>query len=352
MHDNSNVVRVFVAIVILAVLAAGVLLIASPGVDEEPIPKLEPIGACEGVDVGGGRDALVEAMMAHRDPTSFCVAPGTYLAEREGFPVQSGDVIHGAGVTNTFLSSDVAQRVIDGRSANGVTIIGVDISGGTDDGGRSACDANHELCGRAIEPGNNWTIRNARVHHADTSGISSPGHSLVVDSVEIDHNGLAWNGPENNGISAGIKGGVGGAFVITNSFVHDNNQGIWCDVDCDSLHGGLIVANNRVLDNCSFGIHYEYTYVDPSTPASATIAGNIVKGNNWCDLPNKAQIGIVSAENATVRDNSFGVTTANPEPGYGLSVFDRGPGPPTGVASDNSFGGNEIRECEAPFVCE
>ncbi|MGH2791660.1 MAG: right-handed parallel beta-helix repeat-containing protein [Actinomycetota bacterium] len=352
MRDNANVVRVLVAIVILAALGVGVVLIASSGVDEAAIPELGPIGACEGVGVRGGGSALVDAMTAHRGSTTFCVAPGTYVAGPEGFLVESADVVHGAGVDKTFLTSEVAQRVIDGRSADDVTIIGVDISGGADDGGKAACDQDHALCGRGLEPGDNWTIRNTRVHHADTSGISSPGHSLIVDNVEIDHNGLQWDGPDNNGISAGIKGGVGGAFIITNSFVHDNNQGIWCDVDCDSLHGGLVVANNRVLDNCSFGIHYEYTYADPSTPASATVAGNVVKGNNWCDLPAKAEIGIVSAENATVRDNIFGVTSANPEPGFGFSAFDRGPGPSTGVASDNSFRGDEIRECEAPFVCE
>lgn len=351
-HDRTPAVRVLISIIVLAALAAGVVLIASPGDDEATAPDLEPIGACEGVEVDGGGDALVEAMTTRTDPTTFCVAPGNYKAGPGGFPVGTSDIVHGAGVTKTFLSSSVAQRVIDGRSADDVTIIGVDISGGSDDGGMAACDENHELCGRGLEPGDNWTIRNARVHHADTSGISSPGHSLVVDSVEIDHNGQQWDGPDNNGISAGIKGGNSGAFIITNSVVHDNNQGIWCDVDCDSLNGGLVVQDNRVFDNCSFGIHYENTYEDPSTPASATIVGNVVKGNNWCDLPGKAEIGIVSAENATVRDNTLGVTSANPEPGFGFSAFDRGPGASTGVASGNNFQNHSIAKCEAPFVCE
>ena len=230
-HDGKPAVRVLVSIVILAVLAVGVVLIASPDDDEATAPELEPIGACDGVEVGGGREALVEAMASNTDPTTFCVAPGTYEAGPEGFPVQTSDIIHGSGVTKTFLTSGVAQRVIDGSSADDVTIIGVDISGGSDDGGKAACDENHELCGRGLEPGDNWTIRNARVHHADTSGISSPGHSLIVDGVEIDHNGQQWDGPDNNGISAGIKGGNSGAFIITNLVVHDNNQGIWCDVD-------------------------------------------------------------------------------------------------------------------------
>jgi len=323
-----------------------------PQPQPEPAPQPQPVGECEGIEVTGGSEALVEAMTSHEGPTTFCVAPGDYVAGLEGFPVEDGDVVHGAGVGETFLSSEDAQRVIDGRGADGVTIIGVDISGGRDDGGKNACDELHALCGRSIEPGDNWTIRNARVHHADTSGISSPGHSLLIDNVEIDHNGLQWNGPDNNGISAGIKGGDAGAFTITNSFVHDNNQGIWCDVDCDNLNGGFVVENNRVLDNCSFGIHYENTYKDPSTPASAIITGNVVKGNNWCELPNKAEIGIVSAENATVRDNVFGATPANPEPGYGFSAFDRGLGASTGSARANVFELDRIHQCQAPFVCD
>ena len=339
------------SIAIVAAIVAAVRLIASFD-DEAFVLEPEPVGDCEGVEVDGGGDALVGAMAAHNGPTTFCVGPGNYVAGREGFPVESSDVLHGAGVTESFLSSAVAQRVIDGRDAHDVTVIGVDISGGDDEGGKSACDETHALCGRVLEPGDQWTILNARIHHADTSGISSPGHSLIVDSVEIDHNGLQWDGPDNNGISAGIKGGESGAFTIRDSFVHDNNQGIWCDVDCDSLNGRLVVENNYVLDNCSFGIHYENTYEDPVTPAGALIRGNIVQGNNWCGLPGKAEIGIVSAQNATVTGNTFGASRDHPESGFGLSAFDRGPGPPTGIATNNGFSDRGIGKCEGPFVCD
>jgi hypothetical protein len=69
-------------------------------------------------------------------------------------------------------------------------------------------------------------------------------------------------------------------------------------------------------------------------------------------LPNKAEIGIVSAENATVRDNVFGATPANPEPGYGFSAFDRGLGASTGSARANVFNGDAIRKCESPYSCQ
>lgn len=334
------------------------ILRASTAVEPQPKPDpsapaaLEPVGNCWGVKVAGGGDALVQAMTSHSGGTTFCMDPGTYTAGANGFPIESGDTLHGSGVTETFLSSDVASRVLDGRRAHGVNIIGVNISGGRDDGGKDACDTVHGRCGRGIEPGDNWTIRNSRVHHADTSGISSPGHSLVVDNVEIDHNGLQWNGPESNGISAGIKGGEAGAFTITNSFVHDNNQGIWCDVDCHNLYGGFAVEDNRVLDNCSFGVHYENTYKDPSTPASATIRGNVVKGNNWCNLASKADVGIVSAENASVNGNELGATVAHPKTGYGFTAFDRGRGPASGSAFNNSMNGDTIRKCQSPYSCK
>jgi len=241
-----------------------------------------------------------------------------------------------------FITSSTAQVVIEGASADNVTLRGLDISGGKDVS-TSACDAVTANCGRAVRPGNGWLIADSRIHGADTQGIGSPGARLVVDNVEIDHNGLKWDGPQNNGIAAGIKGGQGGGFTIRNSFVHNNNQGIWCDVDCSSAEMTFIVQNNVVLDNCSFGIHYENTYLNQSTPAEAVISGNTVKGNNWCRLPAKADIGVVSAQNAKVSGNTTGSTPAHPARDIGFIARDRGLGLATGYAINNVLGGDELK---------
>ena len=101
--------------------------------------------------------------------------------------------------------------------------------------------------------------------------------------------------------------------------------------------------NNVVLDNCSFGIHYENTYLNKSTPAEAVISANAVKGNNWCKLPAKADIGIVSAQNAKVFGNTTGSTSAHPARDVGIIARDRGLGPATGHAIANVLGGDELK---------
>ncbi len=60
---------------------------------------------------------------------------------------------------------------------------------------------------------------------------------------------------------------------------------------------------------------YEHTTMKSSTPARAIIKGNVVRGNNWGKLPTKADIGIISAQNAQVRNNKVGASTAPPEEG-------------------------------------
>jgi hypothetical protein len=278
---------------------------------------------------------------------TFCLQAGTYQVPSSGLVPKDGQSIIGAGVSATFIDGGSAQVVIDGSSATGVTLRGLDISGGTDVS-TSACEGQTANCGRGVEPGDGWLIAFSRIHDADSQGIGSPGERLVVDHVELDHNGVKWNGPNNNGFAAGIKGGDGGAFTIRDSHIHDNNQGVWCDVDCSSAAMEFQSLNNVIEDNCSFGIHYENTYKVSSTPAAATISGNTVRGNNFCNLPVKADIGIVSAENATVTNNILGATAANPGSDVGLIARDRGLGPATGSAQGNQLNGDSI-QVEAPF---
>ena len=318
----------------------------SPTPSPAPSPPPPPPSGCSGVAVSPGED-LQARLNGGPNGQTFCLRAGTYSVPSGGLVPKDGQAIVGAGASATFIDGGSAQVVINGSSATGVTLRGLDISGGTDVSS-SACEAQTANCGRGVQPGDGWLIAYSRIHDADSQGIGSPGERLVVDHVELDHNGVKWNGPNNNGFAAGIKGGDGGAFIIRDSYVHDNNQGVWCDVDCSSAAMEFQVLNNVIEDNCSFGIHYENTYKVPGTPAAATISGNTVKGNNFCNLAVKSDIGIVSAENAAVTNNIMGATAANPGSDVGLIARDRGLGAATGFARDNQLGGDSVK-VEPPF---
>jgi hypothetical protein len=318
----------------------------SPQPSPSPSPTAPPPSGCSGVAVSPGED-LQARLNGGPNGQTFCLSAGTYQVPSSGLVPKDGQSIVGAGASATFIDGGSAQVVIDGPSATGVTLRGLDISGGTDVS-TTACEGLTANCGRGVEPGDGWLIAYSRIHDADSQGIGSPGERLVVDHVELDHNGVKWNGPNNNGFAAGIKGGDGGAFTIRDSHIHDNNQGVWCDVDCSSAAMEFQALNNVIEDNCSFGIHYENTYLVSSTPAAATISGNTVRGNNFCNLPVKADIGIVSAENATVTNNILGATPANPGSDVGLIARDRGLGAATGSAQGNQLNGDSI-QVDPPF---
>jgi hypothetical protein len=295
-------------------------------------------------------ESIVESTPAG---ATFCVEAGTYTVSASGITMQSGDTINGAGdwPQGTRGATDPSVKIkgngytIFTGSATNVTLRDLDVTDATAD--QSCSDA--PSCPQAVKPGSNWTFRNMRFHHIDSRAIGgfSGTTGIVLDNVEIDHVGNRFDGPDNNGFSAAVKGTDG--YVVRNSYVHDNNQGIWCDRDCSG--GAFVVADSIVEDNCSFGIHYENTYFNASTSASASITNNIVRGNDWCNLANKADIGIVSAQNAVVSGNQVGATPAHPQSGDGFAAFDRGLGSSTGTASNNAMGGDVIGKCEAPYVC-
>ncbi len=323
---------------------------APPTEDPSPPPAPPPIeDDCIGTEVSPGDDleATVENGVAGE---VFCIASGTY--EVTTLTMKDDQVLDGAGVVHPGLTQGADRPTVFIRGSNytvitggsGVTLKDVDV---TDPSVDTTCDS-APTCGEVISPEKQWHVLRSRVHHADAQCIGGAAPGMVIEDTELDHCGNRFNGPDNNGFSAAVKSITG--YVVKDSYVHDSNQGVWCDHDCSG--DAFVVTNSVVEDNCSFGIHYEYTYLILSTPAAAFITDNIVRGNNWCDLPAKADIGIVSAESATVTNNVLGASPANPEAGYGFTAFDRGLGASTGIASNNKMGGDVIHKCEAPFVCK
>jgi Right handed beta helix region len=152
---------------------------------------------------------------------------------------------------------------------------------------------------RAIRCMYGTRITGGRYHHNGVNGFGcglgrSSGGGVVVDGVEVDHNGsVAMLGHSSSGIKlAGSPGSV-----IRNSYVHDNlGNGIWFDVDSggDQLD---VAENNVVIGNYLRGIFYEVSR------GPVVIRGNVVTGNNTSGTPGAAGIGVSSSKNVTIEGN-------------------------------------------------
>lgn len=308
---------------------------------------------CRGVKITGGRGSLERAVNKRGPGTTFCISKGKYAVSRRGLKLQDGDVLDGVGRAHPGTRGKRPRVRIVGQ---GTTVIYggdrvrlLDLS--ITDARRNTGCSSSGACGQAVKPGSRWRILRVRIHHADAQCIGSAGHSLLISDSELDHCGDRFDGNGQNGFASAIKAGVKGAFTIRKSYVHNNNQGVWCDVDCSSERMAFVVTSNRIVDNYSFGVHFEHTTKNSSTPARALIKGNVVKGNNWGRLPTKADIGIMSAENARVVENKVGATRAHPRKGRGI-IFrsTKGRGAATGMTWRNRLGGDSLAGCALPGV--
>lgn len=344
---------VMVALFVTALLAATLMNGPEPRARGATSPTRPE---CRGVKVVGGGGALEKAVNNREPGTTFCIGKGTYSVAHQGLKLQDGDILDGAGRAHpgTGGKRPLVRIVGQGTSviAGGDRVTLRDISV-TDAENNTGCTS-ATTCGQTVKPGNHWRIKRVRIHHADAQCIGSAGHSLVIVDSELDHCGNRFDGKGQNGFAGAIKAGANGAFTIRRSHVHNNNQGVWCDVDCSSEHMPLTVVNNRILNNYSFGVHYEHTTMKSSTPAYANIEDNVVRGNNWGELPTKADIGIMSAENAQVKNNRVGVTKAHPSNGTGIIFRNtKGRGSASGTASGNQMGGDSLEGCLlAGVVCK
>lgn len=257
-----------------------------PTPEESPTTKPEP-DSCRGVKVAAGQDleAIVESTGAG---ATFCIEAGTYAVSTTGLTMQSGDAINGEGLhpqgkpgaeDPPVKIEGKGFAVFVGSDANNVTLQDLDI---TDAPANSTCSSS-TTCAEASRANTGWSFINVRFHHIDAQAVGGFDNrrDITFDNVEIDHVGNRFTTSENNGFAAGIKGTDG--YTVRDSYVHDTNQGIWCDRDCDGDR--FIVTGSIIEDNCSFGIHYENTYFLKSTAASALIEGNTVRGNGWCNPP-------------------------------------------------------------------
>jgi hypothetical protein len=366
------------------------------------------------VDVDGGGTALETALVAETSPMRFCIdaADSPYESPSTGLSLQTGDILDGEGVVDpngsgvpgspaphtgdstghhrpeVRINAEAGAQWVydDNTGANDVELYDITFAGGVDVSEvEDTChdsEVGADECGSVLEPGDNWFINRVRITNGETNGIRSAGTDLVLDNVEVDNNGVDETSPFTDGpfgtggVSAGIKSGQAGAFTVLNSYIHNNDQGVWCDTDCENnntsgpLGAGFVVDNSEIINNCSFGIHYEYTQENEddggaATDANALITDNDVRGNNYCNLATpKADIGIISAENAEVMRNTMGTKSepsSNTEgfnddsPGDGFEARETlSRGPSTGTyyvsGSNENFPNADSEVCFSPYV--
>jgi hypothetical protein len=392
------------------------------GADDVNVTNSDPDNLrAEMASAAAGSEFCIEAGTYSSPDAGLPIQDGDELNGDADAYTTGGPTLDSPQPTVIIEAVNDAQFVIDGSSADDVIIRDVTLKGGEDETasidpqasgdctqGKDISDPPNpsvdiedgqaQFCGTTVEAGNRWLIIESRITEGETRGIGSAGTDLVVFNSEIDHvgvfsdnniksggcgNGEAAGGailqtdgyddyenprdgnttcPDNNGVSAGVKTGEAGAYVIHMSEVHDNDQGIWCDTDCENnnVPAAFFAYYNDVYDNGAFGIKVENTYKDEATGARSYIGNNDSKGNGWGEMPNeKADIGVVSAQNVFVYENAMGETTDAPgdtgDAGRAFAAFDRFEpedpfGQPTGWEAFNDYDG-ETELCESPFDC-
>lgn len=331
-----------------------------PGID----PSCDGTGANEVVvDFAvGGATALTDAMAANSGPHEYCIAASTgYTAtggssspgDDDGLPIEDGDVLNGEGTADpergtrpsVRITADRGLRsVLDGErsggDADGVKLYDISFFGGDDQVENPTANNDAEESGTTIEPGTDWVIERSRIHgftstsgscdgsddsanSGTTRGIGSANDNLVMRNVEIDNVGMHWecnetgggdNTVDNNGVAAGVKTGASGAYEAHQMYVHDNDQGLWCDSGCapDNDVAMFVVLDSTVEDNGSFGIHYEYTWKAGDLNQKGRILDNTVIGNAYNETPGEdSDIGVVIAQSGDVVNNTVGHSAAH-----------------------------------------
>ena len=295
---------------------------------------LRPQAGCTGVDVSSGQN-LVQVAAAHPAGTTFCIHAGTYSVSNR-IVVESNDKFIGDSRTGVVIATTQADVIFYANNTEGVLIQGMTITGAQ---GASSCVPN---CGKGIWPGRATTVRDVRLHHNENHAIGGGKAGLLVENVEIDHNGS----PTLTGNSSGgIKSVFG--YTITDSYIHDNTgPGVWCDVGCQSepgYAGGFRVLNNTITNNTRSGVRAEIM----GNEGASLIQGNQITGNNIEQLVGgQGGISIVSAMNVTVDGNVFG----NNGRGRGVDIHDDSrPFDISGtVIKNNELNGDLILTCGEP----
>lgn len=149
-------------------------------------------------------------------------------------------------------------------------------------------------------PTHDMEIRNSKFHHMWRAFYSTGGYNITIDGNEYHHNLNYAIDPHSK--SRDID--------ITNNWVHHNNIGIICSVNCNNI----LIEGNRVEDNMRAGIFFSRNMTD--SIARDNQVKNATSGIIISESSNN-QIHNNTIEAAT----SEGILLFNPfEPDDGLTV--------------------------------
>jgi parallel beta-helix repeat protein len=303
-----------VILIVLAIISLIGILTAYQILSNEngPVGVTAPVGTAVQVNPGDDLDAKVNSApsgavirvhgKASATPYFYTVDDAIELKDGQRLV---GDSPSGVGSTSGFGPAVVQAPVVGLKKASGVylsTLIRADGNPIT----ISWLDVNATGAEKGITTemaGPGLSMDHLRVHGAGGPGIGQ-AQGVLTDS-ELFGNGM--NAATVGATAAGIKCIV--ACEVAHTYAHDNGgNGIWCDVGCatvDERAKGVWFHDNVTEGNTRFGIRYENSPkpdLNPNDPVSALIEGNLSYGNT------EGGVEVADAENATVRNNTFGET--------------------------------------------
>lgn len=297
------------------------------GTGDGTIPTSPPTVTCEGkkevsVNPSSNLNGLVNE--AGNETACFRLANGNYsfgnIRPKTGqtFLGESpaGVVVNGNGFENAF------HGTADSVSISNFTLFNFNDNGGTKPQeqapirGTDQIWSSHKASRWIVENmiihsnlaagvfmGDGFTVRSSVIYDNGVTGIG--GDSIIgglIEGNKVYRNGAnAARGAEQNG--AGIKltqvdGRTSRVVIRGGNEVHDNEIGIWCDVDCD----GVTIEGNKVWNHKTTGIFYEIS-------KNAIIRDNTVTDSStwsaWLGGWNNGSIGVGESQNVLIEGNTI-----------------------------------------------
>ncbi|MFM5895859.1 MAG: hypothetical protein ACKOQM_15710 [Novosphingobium sp.] len=269
------------------------------------IPKTAAQGEINCIDPGGfGSVTITKAI------TLSCegVTAGVLVAATNGINVNvaAGDVVRIRGLDIEGLGTAA------GGSLSGINFVG----GGT------LYVSNTRIDGFGVGSGAGYGI----------SFTPSSNATLVVDNVELTHNGGVSNPDESGGVLVQPPAGITATASITNSVVANGTN---AGVRVETLAAGAVAnvaISNTVLTNDSTGL---LAHADPGLGTVSVLADNLtVSQNSATGVRGIGTGATIRIGNSAITGNGIGTKSAS-----GATVSSYGNNKLNGNTSDGAFSG-------------
>ncbi|MFL6502442.1 MAG: right-handed parallel beta-helix repeat-containing protein [Nitrososphaera sp.] len=246
------------------------------------------------------------------------------LADTNGIIVHGKILVDGVKITSWNTSSNevipqdrrgsVVRGYVQFDASSGSRIINSEFAYlGYNELGRRGFDLHGEGTYRfGYGPTHDMEIRGSKFHHMWRAFYSTGAYDITIDGNEYHHN-----------INYAVDPHSGSHDMnITNNWVHNNNIGIICSVNCTNI----LIDGNNVEDNIRAGIFF-----------SRNMSDSIAKNNHV----NNATSGIIVSEspNNQIYNNTIEGATSE-----GVLLFNPSE-PDDGLTMNNLVYNNTIRRC-------